>query len=700
MKRIFLHVALLLASLSYAQTVPQAFNYQGIARDAEGTSLGSKTLGIKITLQEKLGNTTTDVYAETHTVTTNAYGLFNIAIGRGNASINTFSGVDFASKNITVKTEIDPNGGNNYTIVGNSELLSVPYALVAGNAGNTSATNFWSKNTTNNSLYVNNGEKVGIGTANPSQSLHIESNQTGAGRSMVMVRNTNTEASSNAIVHVMAGTSTVANGEAVTALTQYANTYSLIPNYAGVSSLITYGNGLILNTTNPSAFISFMTKGAGFENERMRLTAEGNFGIGTSTPTATLDLVGTAKFGSLPTTTANTRLLTADASGNLAFRDLSTISSLSGPWTKNNTTNTVTVSNGEKVGIGIANPEHALHIESSQSGIGRQLVSIKNTNPNNDCAAMVDIHAGNTGFSLIQHSPNYDLVPGYSGMSTFMTAGSGIILNTLAPSAFISLMTGGAGFENEKMRVTADGKIGIGTQTPTATLDVTGTAKFGSLATSTTNTKLLTADATGNLAFRDLSTISSLSGPWTKNSTTNTVTVSNGEKVGIGTSAPEWLLHLSQNASGADRNMVMINNTNNGTDASVGLTLKVGTASDEILALGYTGPNYNVLSNAQSRAGIVSKNIDIKAQSSTGNIKLYTGGQIGTTPSVERMTINSDGNIGIGTQTPKTKFQVSQGDIYLDDATKGVIMTSPNGQCWRVTVSNTGGFVSTSITCP
>ncbi len=39
-------------------------------------------------------------------------------------------------------------------------------------------------------------------------------------------------------------------------------------------------------------------------------------------------------------------------------------------------------------------------------------------------------------------------------------------------------------------------------------------------------------------------------------------------------------------------------------------------------------------------------------------------------------------------------------DIYLENINAGVIMKSPNGQCWRMTVSNTGAPVFTAITCP
>lgn len=50
--------------------------------------------------------------------------------------------------------------------------------------------------------------------------------------------------------------------------------------------------------------------------------------------------------------------------------------------------------------------------------------------------------------------------------------------------------------------------------------------------------------------------------------------------------------------------------------------------------------------------------------------------------------------------TPKSKIEVASGDVYVSDPTRGIILKSPNGGCWRVTIDNTGNFVRTSIACP
>ncbi len=71
-----------------------------------------------------------------------------------------------------------------------------------------------------------------------------------------------------------------------------------------------------------------------------------------------------------------------------------------------------------------------------------------------------------------------------------------------------------------------------------------------------------------------------------------------------------------------------------------------------------------------------------------------------TNPGDPAIRVNEDGNVGLGTTTPSTKLEVSDGDVYLSNPNTGIILTSPNGNCYRVTVNMQGQLQNTLITCP
>lgn len=69
-------------------------------------------------------------------------------------------------------------------------------------------------------------------------------------------------------------------------------------------------------------------------------------------------------------------------------------------------------------------------------------------------------------------------------------------------------------------------------------------------------------------------------------------------------------------------------------------------------------------------------------------------------PSHIKMSILHSGYVGIGTKDPKAKLQIADGDIYISDINNGIIMKSPNGKCWKGTISNSGILQFSEITCP
>lgn len=130
MRKLFsILVAVLLTASVFAQS-PQKMSYQAVIRNISNTLVTNATVGMRISIIQ--GSATgAVVYTETQTPTTNANGLVSIEIGGGIG----FDAINWAAGSFFIITETDPTGGTNYTIVGTSQLLSVPYALYAKLSG-------------------------------------------------------------------------------------------------------------------------------------------------------------------------------------------------------------------------------------------------------------------------------------------------------------------------------------------------------------------------------------------------------------------------------------------------------------------------------------------------------------------------------------------------------------------------------------
>ncbi len=114
--------AVIIAIAAFAQT-PQSFNYQAVLRDANGQVLANHDVEIGIVLLQ--GSATgTEVFSEIHPVTTNGFGLANLQIGSENTT--GMENIDWNAGPYFIKISVDGS------VMGTSQLLSVPYALFAG----------------------------------------------------------------------------------------------------------------------------------------------------------------------------------------------------------------------------------------------------------------------------------------------------------------------------------------------------------------------------------------------------------------------------------------------------------------------------------------------------------------------------------------------------------------------------------------
>ncbi len=125
-----------IATLSFSSfgQAPEGFKYQAVVRDAGNVILNNQAVGMRMTIRQgAIGGTT--VYSETFSTTTNAYGIVNLEIGNGTLAAGNFTSIDWANGPFFMETAVDVTGGINYSVMGTSQLMSVPYALYAKTSG-------------------------------------------------------------------------------------------------------------------------------------------------------------------------------------------------------------------------------------------------------------------------------------------------------------------------------------------------------------------------------------------------------------------------------------------------------------------------------------------------------------------------------------------------------------------------------------
>ena len=131
MKNTFLLILLLLSENIWAQA-PQKMTYQAVIRNSSNALILSSPIGIKVSVLQGSANGTV-TYSETQIQNTNINGLVSLEIGMGTPVIGTFSNINWANGPYFIQTEVDPSGGSNYSVLGVTELISVPYALYSAN---------------------------------------------------------------------------------------------------------------------------------------------------------------------------------------------------------------------------------------------------------------------------------------------------------------------------------------------------------------------------------------------------------------------------------------------------------------------------------------------------------------------------------------------------------------------------------------
>lgn len=133
MKSIKLLLFFTVIACTLTAQAPNKFRYQAVARDQSGNVIiGTISVRTSLIADSPAGPVT---YGETHDVTTNPQGVFDLTILDGNSVSGNINNLDWKNHQYWLKVEMKPAGESDFIFMGTTELLSVPYAQYAASAG-------------------------------------------------------------------------------------------------------------------------------------------------------------------------------------------------------------------------------------------------------------------------------------------------------------------------------------------------------------------------------------------------------------------------------------------------------------------------------------------------------------------------------------------------------------------------------------
>ena len=301
--------------ISAQAQAPQKFSYQAVIRNASNALVANTNVGMRISILQGSATGTAN-YAETHTATTNANGLAIIQIGSGTVITGVFANINWGSGIYFIKTETDITGGNNYTIIGASQLLSVPFALNSSdNQWKTNGTDISNKNLSNVAIGKPSASAYGHGGSNKVLEIH------------------------NPIITEDAQSQLILSSASEQPLGSLGGVNYVLPSIASTEKRMAYiGSEYNLNLgSNKGANLNFWTQNEnGNLNKNLTITNSGVVSMPFSDKT-TLDVGGFTKLGTyapaikirkLTSTTSDTEGGFAIAVHNLNFEKILSVSVL------------------------------------------------------------------------------------------------------------------------------------------------------------------------------------------------------------------------------------------------------------------------------------------------------------------------------------------------------------------------------------
>ena len=512
---------------------------------------------------------------------------------------------------------------------------------------------------------------IGIGTTAPGSLLDVTNNANSM--TTVGVNNSSNTGAAGSQVSVISTGGTL----------QLQSTSSAS---GGLANLMYNGPTIRTTVSNASGYLSYFTGGSSAANERMRIDSSGNMGVGTTAPGTKLDVAGVI--------TANVQGTSANQGGEMRFQELAA-----------NGANYAALRVPDALA---ANYTLTLPVDD---GTANQVLQ---TDGNGVLTWVAQTSTGSGTFRADN---------GTAAIPTFSFAGDTNTGMYSAGADILGFSTNGT----NRVIINAAGNVGVGTASPNAALDVTGDIRLTGAAASTSQIDRSANDGAlilyGGIATNaqprfalygsthatqpQYATISSDVFLIRDISNTTKVTVNSAGQMGIGSANPATLLDvagaITANAQGTNANQggemrfreIAANGSHyaalrvpDALAANYTLTLPAddGTANQVL----QTDGNGVLTWVAQTSTGSGTFRADngtaaIPTFSFTGdtNTGMYNvaADMLGfSTNNTNRLTIDSSGNVGIGTTAPTNNLDVVGGIRYTSQLTADVGSGTAGGQ--------------------
>lgn len=287
---------------------PQGINYQGIARNSSNAIIASQPIRVKVGVYAPTVSGTLE-WEETHAVSTNQLGLFYFVIGQGTTTgagtATSFSAINWEGQNHFLKIAMDETGGTSFTDIDTIQFWSVPYAMYSGKSGSLLQSFRLNQLSDVDSLGIFSGSVL---KWNGIKWVPMPDNDSDTVGFAYTASFSNTSDTAAYALNVLSSVDTVPfaynSDSAAYSLNSGSSSSSVNSQYCD-TAVYAYTSGNVYsywnlngNTgTNPlSNFLGtidnkdLVIKTNGIE--RARVTASGRVGIGTSSPIATLHVIG------------------------------------------------------------------------------------------------------------------------------------------------------------------------------------------------------------------------------------------------------------------------------------------------------------------------------------------------------------------------------------------------------------------------